>query len=112
MLHRPTGPGARSRIDRGSPRPRHALALPLAGLCLAACTTETRLPPTCLLGTSVATLYTSTDSSVSQPVLSYGGPVFLSTHSSVLALAIGGGVPPQMVIDAESPSRVESIGEM
>jgi hypothetical protein len=100
-----------SRAHEGSRR----LWLPIGRLCLglglAACTTQTRLPPTCSLGTSVATLFTSTDGSVGQPVLSYGSPLFLTTPTSVLALSIVGGVPPQMVIDAESPSRVEGIGE-
>ena len=101
----------RPRAHKGSARFSRVLAPLVGGLCLAACTTQTRLPPTCLLGTSVATIFTSTDGSVTQPALSYGGPLFLTTPTSVLALSIVGGVPPQMVIDAEGPSRVEAIGE-
>ena len=101
--------GPRTRVDRESPRRLAVLALLIAGLGPAACTTQSRLPPTCLLGTSVVTIFTSTDGSVTQPALSYGGPLFLTTPTSVLALSIAGGVP-QLVLDAVSPSRAEAIG--
>jgi hypothetical protein len=108
ILRHSTGP--RPRADRESPRRWARLALPIAGLCLAACTTQTRLPATCFLTAPVVTLFTSTNGSVTQPVLSSGGPLFLSTPTSVVILPILGGAP-QVVANAESPSRVESIGE-
>ena len=104
MLRHTTGTDP--RVDRDLPYVSPALAI--ACLCLAACTTETPLPPTCSLGTSIATIFTSTDGSVTQPVLS-DGILFLTTPTSVAALSPMGGKPP-IVASAESPSRAEALG--